>query len=183
MPPCSTWSQDADEERPRPAYLPARISGYDARQVPCPDDDEQQEEPAEEQPQELARARVEQPDELADEDELDESAVELHLNEPPEEDEPVVPAGEKQPGRPTEGNEPGGPAEKSSQGGIVEASPHPVHAEEEPSDSEGEWAAPSYDQDVASGDEHEEEPYYEYAAPYVDPFAGFRDLRGGNIRR
>ncbi|KAI0732562.1 hypothetical protein C8Q72DRAFT_817521 [Fomitopsis betulina] len=42
------------------------------------------------------------------------------------------------------------------------------------------------DNDKQPGDDgepnEEDEPYYEYAAPYEDAYAGFRDLRGANIR-
>ena len=49
--PCSGPVTDAGRDRPRPAYLPLRVPGYDARQVPFDDDyqdedEEQQDERA-----------------------------------------------------------------------------------------------------------------------------------------
>ena len=140
--------------------MPARIPGYDARAVPFDDDDEQQGEPV----------GAPQQDEPAEETQPDEPAKETRSDEPHEEPSPE---------------------------GSAQAELHPVPAEDDADDSEDEWAAPPYEAGAASddeeewgappyqeadGEEGEEEPYYEYAAPYADPFAGFRDLRGGNIR-
>ena len=194
---CSSWFSDANGERPRPAYLPARISGYDARQVPFPDEYEEQEEPAglqREEPtrvpqeesaaeQELEPAAEERgntaeevpPDELSDQDELDERTVELQLidftdedkvEEPPEDDALDDDTGEHEPAEQPPQDE---PAEELL----------PAEFTEEGFEESEEWLALA---DVAWPDEpNEEEPYYEYAAQYVEPFAGYRDLRGGDI--
>ena len=199
---CSSWISDAKREHPRPAYLPARISGYDARQVPFPDGYEEQEEPAGLQREEATRARQEepaaeqeqpvlaaeeranpaeevQPDELDEQDELDERTVELQLldltdddevEEPPEDDAPGSGTGEEEPDRPAEQPPQDEPAEESL----------PAEFAEEGFEESEEWLAPA---DVAWPDEpDEDEPYYEYAAQYVEPFAGYRDLRGSDIR-
>ena len=112
------------------------------------------------------------------------TTVELHLlgpldedglEESPEDTQPEVPTEDSQPDDATEEDQTDEPA----QGEPDKASSPSVTAEEEAEDSEEEWIGP---EDVASGAEHEEEPDYEYAAPYVDPFAGFRNIRGYNPR-
>ena len=217
----SSSDSSVNGELPRPQYLPAYVSGYDARQVPLSDDDrerqepvveqrepvverqgpvveeqeplveqqepvvEQQEPTGEQQLEEQPAVQVLQHDEFSDKDELDESTVELHLlgpldddepEESPEESQPEVPTGDSRPDDAREDDQTGEPA----QGEPAGASPPPIPADEEAEDSEEEWIGP---EDVASGAEHEEEePDYEYAAPYVDPFAGFRSIRGYNLR-
>ena len=203
---CSSWFSDADVERPRPAYLPARISGYDARQVPFPDEYEepaglQREEPtrvrqqepaaaeeqpvlaaAEEQPvlaaEERANPAEVQPDELSEQDELDERTVELQLLELSDEDEVgELPEDHALDG--ATGEEPDEPAEQPPQDEPAEELLPAGEFVEEGFEESEEWLAPA---DVAWPDEpDEEEPYYEYAAQYVEPFAGYRDLRGGDI--
>ena len=206
---CSSWLSDADGVRPRPAYLPARISGYDARQVPFPDEYEEQEEPAglqreeptrvrqqepaaaeeqpvlaaaEEQPvlaaEERANPAEVQPDELSEQDELDERTVELQLLELSDEDEvEELPEDHALDG--ATGEEPDEPAEQPPQDEPAEELLPAGEFVEEGFEESEEWLAPA---DVAWPDEpDEEEPYYEYAAQYVEPFAGYRDLRGGDI--
>ena len=196
---CSSWFSDTDGERPRPTYLPARISGYDARQVPFPKEYEEQEEPAGLQHEEPTRMRQEEPAgeeeqpvlaaegrtnpaEEVQPDELDERTVQLQLidftdggevEEPPEDDALDDAAGEDEPDEPAGQPPQEEPAEESLPAKFAEE-------ETEGFEESEEWLAPA---DVAWGDEpDEEEPYYEYAAQYVEPFAGYRDLRGGDIR-
>lgn len=44
-----------------------------------------------------------------------------------------------------------------------------------------EWEGPVY-YDSGPPDEEDEEPYHQYAAPCVNPYAGSPDLGGGGIR-
>ena len=181
---CRSSSQDVNAERRQPAYLPARISGYDARVVPFDDDDEQQGEPVGETQQ----------DEPAEETQADEPVEREQPDKTARETKPDEPAGET---HPDELEQPEEPAEELPPGGSTQAEQHPAPTEDDADDSEGEWGAPPSEAGAASDDEEEwgvpsyqgadgedaeEEPYYEYAAPYADPFAGFRDLRGGSVR-